>query len=122
MFCERLVQAEPVSDKYRGRRHHRTDVVEKAPDGGFEPHRIVRNCRCSQGLFLLAGKALPHHSNAEAALHREVYGGTATHSRTPLIGRGPQLQELERLYAGASQGEGALVLVWGEAGVGKTRL
>jgi DNA-binding CsgD family transcriptional regulator len=51
-----------------------------------------------------------------------VYGGTSTHSRTPLIGRGPQLQELERLYAAASLGESALVLLWGEAGIGKTRL
>lgn len=51
-----------------------------------------------------------------------MYGGATGLSRSPLIGRGPQLRQLEALYDRAAQGEGAVALLWGEAGVGKTRL
>ncbi len=57
-----------------------------------------------------------------ASLHREVYGGTTRASRSPLIGRAGQLGLLESLYARAAEGESGAALLWGEAGVGKTRL
>ena len=43
-------------------------------------------------------------------------------SRSPLIGRSLELQRIDRLYRGAADGNGTFVLMWGEAGVGKTRL
>jgi DNA-binding CsgD family transcriptional regulator/type II secretory pathway predicted ATPase ExeA len=55
-------------------------------------------------------------------LHQEVYGGARRASRSPLIGRATQLELLESLYGRAAQGESAAVLLWGEAGIGKTRL
>jgi DNA-binding CsgD family transcriptional regulator len=55
-------------------------------------------------------------------LHRDVYGGAAGQTRSPFIGRSVQLGELETLYGRAARGESALALLWGEAGVGKTRL
>ncbi len=55
-------------------------------------------------------------------MHRELYGGTTRASPSPLIGRATQLEQLDRLYGRASEGEGAVALLWGEAGVGKTRL
>ena len=42
--------------------------------------------------------------------------------RVPLIGRRAERERLERALAGARGGRGALVLLSGEAGVGKTRL
>jgi DNA-binding CsgD family transcriptional regulator len=51
-----------------------------------------------------------------------VYGGTPGSFRSPFIGRSAQLRQLENLYARATAGEGAVALLWGEAGVGKTRL
>ncbi|MGC2406534.1 MAG: AAA family ATPase [Candidatus Cybelea sp.] len=55
-------------------------------------------------------------------MHREVYGGTTERTRSPLIGRGAQLEALEHLYRRAANGESAVALLWGEAGIGKTRL
>lgn len=55
-------------------------------------------------------------------MHRELYGGATGGSRSPLIGRATQLEQLERLYGQAAEGDGAAALLWGEAGVGKTRL
>lgn len=43
-------------------------------------------------------------------------------SRSPLIGRAAQLEWLERLYGRAAAGQSSAGLLWGEAGVGKTRL
>jgi DNA-binding CsgD family transcriptional regulator len=55
-------------------------------------------------------------------VHREVYGGTAFQSRSPLVGRSSQVRQLEALYERAARGDPAAALLWGEAGVGKTRL
>ncbi|MGB6518703.1 MAG: AAA family ATPase [Candidatus Cybelea sp.] len=55
-------------------------------------------------------------------MHREVYGGTPGSIRSPFIGRSAQLRRLENLYGRATAGESAVALLWGEAGVGKTRL
>ena len=55
-------------------------------------------------------------------MHREVYGGTPGSIRSPFIGRSAQLRQLENLYGRATAGESAVALLWGEAGVGKTRL
>lgn len=43
-------------------------------------------------------------------------------TRTPLIGRDAELERLERVAERATRGEGSLVLLAGEAGVGKSRL
>ena len=40
----------------------------------------------------------------------------------PLVGRELELRELERVWRSAAHGEGAVALVCGEAGIGKTRL
>ena len=55
-------------------------------------------------------------------MHRAVYGGAARAARSPLVGRATQLELLERLYGRAAEGASAAALLWGEAGVGKTRL
>jgi DNA-binding CsgD family transcriptional regulator/tetratricopeptide (TPR) repeat protein len=55
-------------------------------------------------------------------LHREMYGGTTERTRSPLIGRRVQLEALEQLYGQAANGASAVALLWGEAGIGKSRL
>jgi DNA-binding CsgD family transcriptional regulator/tetratricopeptide (TPR) repeat protein len=55
-------------------------------------------------------------------VHRELYGGTAQRLRSPLIGREAAIAELRGLYDRACAGAGTIGLLWGEAGVGKTRL
>ena len=48
--------------------------------------------------------------------------GTSAQERTPYVGRQTERTELRRLLALAVRGSGALVMVGGEPGVGKTRL
>lgn len=55
-------------------------------------------------------------------MHREVYGGTTDRSRSPLVGRDSLLAGLRQSYERACNAGGSLAFVWGEAGVGKTRL
>jgi DNA-binding CsgD family transcriptional regulator len=55
-------------------------------------------------------------------VHRGVYGGASTRARSSLVGRSAELQQLRALYGRACQEAGGLGLIWGEAGVGKTRL
>jgi len=43
-------------------------------------------------------------------------------NRFPMIGRGAALEQLRSLWSRATQGRGGLVLIGGEAGIGKTRL
>ena len=51
-----------------------------------------------------------------------MYGGASTRARSSLVGRSAELQQLRALYGRACQEAGGLGLIWGEAGVGKTRL
>lgn len=52
----------------------------------------------------------------------EGVGARAAPRRTPLVGREEELGRLDRLWARAGEGAGGLVLLDGEAGIGKTRL
>ena len=47
---------------------------------------------------------------------------TGEHGPTPLVGRDPELEQLEAAWAEARLGRGRVVSVVGEAGMGKTRL
>ncbi|HKU80996.1 MAG TPA: AAA family ATPase, partial [Candidatus Tumulicola sp.] len=55
-------------------------------------------------------------------MHRRTYGGGAGQKRGPLIGRGREMAELQQTLAAARGGTGGVVVLWGGAGVGKTRL
>ena len=76
------------------------------------------------GDFQLKGKAEPVRAYA---LVRELSGRTRLEvSRerglTPLVGRSDELAALGALYRGVAAGEGAIALLVGEPGVGKSRL
>jgi predicted ATPase len=49
-------------------------------------------------------------------------GGPRTGSRGPLVGRSSERSELSSALAGARAGRGALFLITGDVGIGKTRL
>lgn len=51
-----------------------------------------------------------------------MYGGTAGRFRSALVGRENELDQLRRGYDRACAADGTALLLWGEAGVGKTRL
>ena len=48
--------------------------------------------------------------------------GPAVAERTPFVGREAERADLRRLLAGTARGQGALAMIGGEPGVGKTRL
>jgi len=50
-----------------------------------------------------------------------VYGGGPGRARSSLVGRSAELERLHDLYRQTCAGGGAVAVVWGEAGVGKTR-
>jgi class 3 adenylate cyclase len=53
---------------------------------------------------------------------RPTEAGAAFAQRTPFVGREPERAEFRRLVAQVQAGTGALVMIGGEPGVGKTRL
>lgn len=66
--------------------------------------------------LMLRGSALP-----ESAPH-EPADGSAPVNMVPFVGRAPELQELADAWRRAAHGQGKVVLIGGEAGIGKTRL
>jgi class 3 adenylate cyclase/tetratricopeptide (TPR) repeat protein len=76
------------------------------------------------GEFQVKGKSEPVHAYA---LISEIHGRTRLEvSRerglTPLVGRERELLALERIHRRAASGQGAIALLAGEPGVGKSRL
>ncbi len=57
-----------------------------------------------------------------AVCWEEEAAGVATTGRTPYVGREEERTQLRRYLDQAAQGEGTLVMIGGEAGVGKSRL
>lgn len=55
-------------------------------------------------------------------MHRGTYGGNPAQSGSDLIGRGDELERLHATFERARSAEGGVVVLWGSAGVGKTRL
>jgi len=78
-----------------------------APDGGAP----------SSGDEPSAGGTAPPSPSAR---HRER--GRDAAAGQPIVGRGRELDALERVLAAAARGDGQVVLVAGEAGIGKTTL
>jgi class 3 adenylate cyclase/tetratricopeptide (TPR) repeat protein len=58
----------------------------------------------------------------ELSLARRASGGLLPEDAAPLVGRRAQLRQLEHLLSVGAEGQGSVVLAYGEVGVGKTRL
>lgn len=72
--------------------------------------------------FLSHGSVDSHPLDRPLAVFRLVEAPEAGSARTPLVGRDRERAELRQLLRGALLGRGELVLLSGEAGVGKTYL
>src|SRR5215469_8322432 len=55
-------------------------------------------------------------------MHRGTYGGKAEQPIAELIGRTAELERLDAVLDRTRAGEGGVCVVWGSAGIGKTRL
>ena len=64
----------------------------------------------------------PEPLKASITPHHAVISKPGSFSNLPFIGRQREIETLEDAYKGAAKGSGRLVLVTGEAGIGKTRL
>ena len=67
-------------------------------------------------------RGFPEPWHLHAVRWEEQASGPAFGERTPYVGRAEERQQLRRLLDEATQGKGALVMIGGEPGVGKTRL
>ncbi len=104
-------------------------------EGIAEPNTLVIGALTHQlldGLFACKSLGTPPLKGVSAALevHRVLYESTArtrlealgTTGLTPLVGRTTELQLLEERWSQVVNGRGHVVLVSGEAGIGKSRL
>jgi hypothetical protein len=75
------------------------------------------------GVFDIKGLAVPV-SASRVLLDRGAASRfeALRESRTPLVGRDEELALLHRRWQQAKSGEGCVVLIWGEPGIGKSRL
>ena len=74
-----------------------------------------------RGEFALKGFPTPWHLY-QVVWEAPVARPGALPDRTPYVGRADELTQLRQMMATAVRGQGALVLIGGEPGVGKTRL
>jgi class 3 adenylate cyclase/tetratricopeptide (TPR) repeat protein len=75
-----------------------------------------------RGEFALKGFAAPWHLWEVPWADAEATGVLSGRERTPFVARGQERAKLLRAVERAREGAGSLVLIGGEAGVGKTRL
>jgi DNA-binding SARP family transcriptional activator len=85
---------------------------------GESPGFVFRD----RGRYRLKGFAERFHLFEVPWREEQVAGPASFAERTPYVGRDAERAELGRLLDRALQGHGALVLIGGEPGVGKTRL
>lgn len=64
----------------------------------------------------------PHAFGVKAVNQQARYQSQTTLGVTPLIGRDPEMTVLRDLWAKANKGQGQLITLTGEAGIGKTRV
>ncbi len=69
---------------------------------------------------ILRNEALP--GSLDVPLERSPAASTRVRTGLPFVGRERELERLQTLWTRAARGSGSLVLLRGEAGVGKTRL
>ena len=82
-----------------------------------QQQQVIRTLRGRGFMF-----AAPVQEPPVAAPPSGVADAPATPVRAPFVGRGRLLEQLSAALAGAGQGQGHVVALEGEAGIGKTRL
>jgi tetratricopeptide (TPR) repeat protein len=98
------------------------------------PHYVQRLCELFEqqaselGLIKESHAIAASHNLLRSPSHPDVPGTSASHqnvpllSALPLVGREADMRVLEARYHDAQQGQTQVVLIQGEAGIGKTRL
>jgi class 3 adenylate cyclase/predicted ATPase len=91
-----------------------------------DTHRLVRGYFTveDRGVHTLKGVSAPMHIygvRGESAVESRFEAATAT-GLTPLVGRVEEIELLLRRWEQAKEGEGQVVLLAGEAGIGKSRI
>jgi class 3 adenylate cyclase/tetratricopeptide (TPR) repeat protein len=117
-----------------GDMHGETVIVAKrieglAPPGGIfasdTTHGVLGTARGElqdRGEFELKGIQIPWRLYEVPCANDELTGVLASGDRTPYVGRTVERERLVQLLDRARDGSGSLILIAGEAGVGKTRL
>jgi len=102
---------------------------EVAPPGGIFVSETVygvlgtaRSELEDRGKFDLKGISEPRHLYEAAWREEGVSGVLAPNEPTPFVGRSTEFNHLTGLASSAKDASGSMVLIGGEAGIGKTRL
>ena len=119
-----------AGDLYGQAVHAAARIAAKAGGGEILVSEIVRQlvgatpdlAFVDRGRYRLKGFPERFHLYKVVWTEDEPPPAAAFAARTPYVGREPERAELARLLEGASRGQGSLVLIGGEPGVGKTRL
>ena len=112
-----------------------TPNVAARVQGAAEPDTVVVSAatqRLVAGLFVVENRGAQQlkgidqpiqlYRVLEAGVGRRRMVGASSHGLTPFVGREDDVQLLTRRWQSVREGEGQLVLVMGEAGIGKSRL
>jgi class 3 adenylate cyclase/tetratricopeptide (TPR) repeat protein len=104
-------------------------IEEVAPPGGIFVSETVygvlgtdRKELEDRGDFNLKGISTPWHLYEVPWVDVEVSGVLPSNEPTPFVGRSMEFSQLIKLAERAKKSSGAMVLIGGEAGIGKTRL